>query len=524
MTYQNIEQHLAKLIEVGISLSAEKDTSLLLEKILLSAKEIANADGGTIYTLHADEFLQMEIVCNNSLNIAMGGSHEEASRFAPLPLYLDDGEPNYSNVVTSAIHDDRIVNIKDRHQDVHYDFSGAQRFDDANNYNSVSFLTIPMKDHHGKMIGALQLINALNEHGHVTSFSYRNALLINALASQAAVALTNKHLIDELEQLFESFIELIADAIDEKSPYTGGHCRRVPELTMMLTEALHNTRDGPLKDFSMTQDERYEIKIAAWLHDCGKITTPEYVVDKATKLETIHDRIHEVDMRFEVIRRDIKIKQLEQHMSEKEFQAAIEQVDSDQAFIHQHNTGGEFMDEDNQQRVVDIAERYQITDYQDSSASILHEDEVTNLQISRGTLNDEERQVINRHINVTIDMLTSLELPGHLKNIAEIAGGHHERMDGKGYPNGLTREQMSVPARAMGIADIFEALTAADRPYKDAKTLTESLNIMKRMKDTGHIDPDIFDIFIRDGVFMNYANLFLKEFQIDDVDIEQYLS
>ena len=210
MPYQNIEQHLAKLIEVGISLSAEKDTSLLLEKILMSAKAIANADGGTIYTLQSDEFLQMEIVCNNSLNIAMGGSHEEASRFAPLPMYLDDGEPNYSNVVTSAIHDDRIVNIKDRHQDMHYDFSGAQRFDDANNYNSVSFLTIPMKDHHGQMIGALQLINALDEHDEIISFSYRNALLINALASQAAVALTNKHLIDELEQLFESFIELIA--------------------------------------------------------------------------------------------------------------------------------------------------------------------------------------------------------------------------------------------------------------------------------------------------------------------------
>ncbi len=523
MTYQNIEQHLAKLIEVGISLSAEKDTGLLLEKILLSAKEIANADGGTIYTLHADEFLQMEIVCNSSLDIAVGGSHGETSRFEPLPLYLDDGEPNYSNVVTSAIHDDRIVNIKDRHEDVHYDFSGAQKFDDANNYNSISFLTIPMKDHHGKMIGALQLINALDEHGEIVSFSYRNALLINALASQAAVALTNKHLIDELEQLFESFIELIADAIDEKSPYTGGHCRRVPELTIMLTEAIHNTQEGPLKDFTITEDERYEIKIASWLHDCGKITTPEYVVDKATKLETIHDRIHEVDMRFEVARRDLKIKQLEQQLSNDEYQSAIEQVDNDQAFIHQHNTGGEFMDEANHQRIADIAEQYQITDYQGTTTNILHEDEVNNLQISRGTLNDDERNIINRHINVTIDMLTSLELPAHLANIPEIAGGHHERMDGKGYPNGLTREQMSVPARAMGIADIFEALTAADRPYKDAKTLTASLNIMKRMKDTGHIDPDIFDIFIRERIFLDYAKLFLKESQIDEVDIEQYL-
>ena len=523
MPYHNIEQHLAKLIEVGISLSAEKDTSRLLEKILHNAKEIAHADGGTIYTLQSDKFLQMEIVINDSLNIDIG-SDDHSTRFAPLPLYLEDGEPNYSNVVTSAIHDDRIVNIKDRHKDAHFDFSGAQKFDETNGYNSISFLTIPMKDHHGKMIGALQLINALDEFDKITSFSYRNALLINALASQAAMALTNKHLIDELEQLFESFIELIADAIDEKSPYTGGHCRRVPELAIMLTDAVHNAQQGPLKDFFMSDDERYELKIAAWLHDCGKITTPEYVVDKATKLETIHDRIHEVDMRFEVVRRDLKIKLLEQQLSEQEYQSAITQADSDQAFIQLHNTGGEFMAEDAQQRIGNIAQRYQITDYQGASSNILFDDEVTNLQISRGTLNDDERNIINRHITVTIDMLSSLDLPAHLANIVEIAGGHHERMDGKGYPNGLTHDQMSVQARVLGISDIFEALTAADRPYKEAKTLTESLNIMKHMRDSGHIDPDIFDIFIRDGVYLDYANTFLKESQIDDVDIEQILS
>lgn len=536
MAIKDIEHQLSQLIDVGLSLSAEKDSALLLEKILLTAKEIAHADGGTIYTIKDDKFLQMDIVRNDSLNIAMGGSTKQETTFAPLPLYLDNGDPNFANVVTCAIHNDTIIDIKDRHKDNQFDFSGAQKFDESTGYNSISFLTIPMKDHHGDMIGALQLINALDAHGDVVPFNYRNALLVKSLASQAAVALTNKNLIAELEVLFESFIELIAGAIDEKSPYTGGHCRRVPELTIMITNALHKVQQGPLQDFHMNDDDRYELKIAAWLHDCGKIATPEYVVDKATKLETIHDRVNEIDARFEIVRRDLKIKLLQDEVKaisngdkltdaqHDDYQKQRNQIQEDQAFIRRHNTGGEFMSEDNQQIIEDIAKRYQLIDDSGSTINLLSEDEIMNLQISRGTLNDEERQSINRHIIVTIDMLNNLKLPSHLENIAEIAGGHHERMDGNGYPNGLTRDQMSVQARTMGIADIFEALTAADRPYKKAKTLSDSLAIMKRMKDTGHIDPDIFEVFIREGVFMEYANKFLIESQIDDVDIDSLLN
>jgi HD-GYP domain-containing protein (c-di-GMP phosphodiesterase class II) len=393
-----------------------------------------------------------------------------------------------------------------------------------------------MKDHKGEMIGALQLINSLDTKGNIIPFNVQDGLLIKALASQAAIALTNKNLIDELEALFESFIKMIADAIDEKSPYTGGHCRRVPELTIMLTEAVHDVKTGPMKDFKMTEDDRYELKIASWLHDCGKITTPEYVVDKATKLETIYDRIHEVDARFEIARRDIKLKKLQHQydatVAEKpvdeallmEFDEQLSQVTADQEFINKHNTGGEFMSSEDQDQVIEIANRYKITNYKNKTSPILSREEITNLQISRGTLNDEERRIINKHINVTIDMLNGLKLPKHLKNVPEIAGGHHERMDGKGYPKGLTRDQMSVQTRVMGIADIFEALTAADRPYKKAKTISESLSIMKRMKDTAHIDPDIFEIFVRDGIYLKYAETFLKDYQIDKVDIEELLA
>ena len=535
MDYKSIEQNLSKLTDIAISLSVEQDNELLLEKILNSAKEIANADGGTIYTLKDQQFLQMDIVKNDSMGISLGGSSCQKSTFAPLALYLENGEPNKANVVCCAIHQDQIINIKDRHQDDHYDFSGAQHFDENTGYNSISFLTIPMKDHKGGMIGALQLINALDENANVIPFSHQKMTLVKALASQAAITLTNKNLIDELECLFESFIELLAGLIDEKSPYTGGHCRRVPELTIMLTDAIHATQDGPLKDFLMTEGDRYELKIAAWLHDFGKVTTPEYVVDKATKLETIFDRIHLIDSRFETVRRDLEITLLKQQLraaqnnvelsgdTVQQYNNSLARVSSDQAFIKVHNSGAEFMRKEDQDQIIAIAERYQITDYQGQKHSILSADESENMQISRGTLNAAEREIINKHINVTIDMLTGLKLPKHLKNVPEIAGGHHERMDGKGYPNGLTKDQMSVQTRAMGIADIFEALTASDRPYKKTKTITESLMIMKRMKDTGHIDPDIFDIFIRDEIYLEYADKFLVAEQIDPINKNDFL-
>ena len=528
--FNNIEHHLSRLTDIGISLSAEQNNEVLLEKILISAKEIANADGGTIYTLDDLDQLHMKIVRNDSMNIALGGSSSQQSNFAPLPIFLEDGSPNHRNVVTCAIHDDMVIDIKDRHEDTHFDFSGAQSFDDKTGYNSVSFLTIPMKDHKGEMIGALQLINALDEQGDIIPFSHQNSLLVKALASQAAIILTNKKLIDELELLFESFIEMLAGAVDAKSPYTGSHCRRVPELTIMLTNALNSVKKGPMKSFTMTEEDRYELKIAAWLHDCGKITTPEYVIDKATKLETIYDRIHEINARFETVRRDFKIKLLEQQLDAatnnqelntdvfEQYKASLALIEDDQNFINRHNIGREFMNEEDQARITEIANRYEIIDYHERVSKFLSDDEVLNMQISRGTLTAEERKVINNHIDVTIDMLTALKLPKHLRNVPEIAGGHHERMDGKGYPKGLTIDQMSIQTRAMGIADIFEALTASDRPYKKAKTLSESLSIMKRMKDTGHIDPDIFNVFIEKQIYLDYANKFLDEEQCDAID------
>jgi HD-GYP domain-containing protein (c-di-GMP phosphodiesterase class II) len=525
-------RRLAELNEIGISLSRERDISRLLEAILLAAKKITNADGGTLYRVDADKKLvHFEILRTDSLGIAMGGTTGVDIPFYPVRLFDDAGNPNNSMVVAYSVLHDETVNIADAYTEKGFDFTGTQNFDRKTGYRSKSFLTVPMKNHENEIIGVLQLINAKGrDNSGIASFSDADQHLAESLASQAAVALTNRQLINQLETLFESFIGLINAAIDDKSPYTGGHCQRVPVLTMMLADAVSETRVGPLAGFSMTEKDRYELKMAGLLHDCGKVTTPVHIVDKATKLQSIYDGIGLIDTRFEIIKRDAELAMHQAkmaaadrsadawHRAERDYQVRLRQINEDRQFLRFANIGTEAMSEEDQERVRQISKTYRWRDGSGNEADFLTQDEVKNLTIRSGTLTSEERQVINHHIEVTIKMLESLPWPKHLRNVPEYAGGHHERMDGKGYPRGLTRDQMSVQARVMGIADIFEALTAKDRPYKKGKTLSESLHILGRFKENGHIDPDLFDIFIREKVYLKYAQQFLDRDQIDEVD------
>jgi len=536
-TTSKLIARLQELNEIGIALSRESDIGNLLELILGAAKRITHADAGTLYLHDAEQrVLRFKIVRNDSLQMAMGGAGDEPIGFYPVRLYNDAGEPNHSMVVSHAALSGETVNIPNAYTAQGYDFTGTKNFDIKTGYHSQSFLTVPMSNHEGDVIGVLQLINA-QQNGVVVPFSGDDQRMVESLASQAAIALSNRRLINQLEELFESFIQLINNAIDDKSPYTGGHCARVPELTMMLAEAVTRTQHGPLKDFVMTSADQHELKIASLLHDCGKITTPVHVVDKPTKLHTLFDRIQLLDTRFEVLKRDAEITMLRalavtpapckvegggrgeiEAAIRAEYEARILQLDDDRHFLRRCNIGVESMPQAAQQRVRDIA-RYQWRDDSGEWVNFLSADEVENLNIRFGTLTPDERGIINRHIEVTIKMLESLPWPRQLKNVPEYAGGHHERMDGKGYPRGLTREQMSVQARVMGIADIFEALTAKDRPYKTGKTLTEALTILGKFKLNGHIDPDLFDVFIREKVYLQYAEKFLGSEQRDEVDL-----
>jgi HD-GYP domain-containing protein (c-di-GMP phosphodiesterase class II) len=533
-------RRLEQLNEIGAALSLEKNLNALLEKILIAAKTITRADGGTLYLIENEgvsQQLRFEIVRTASLDIAMGGTTGNPIPFYPIRLYTDS-DPNTSMVAAFAALTGQTVNIADAYTEVGFDFSGTRQFDQKTGYRSKSFLTVPMRNHEGEIIGVLQLINCQDPvAGEIVAFSHSDQRLAESLASQAAIALTNRALIVQLETLFESFIRMINEAIDEKSPYTGGHCQRVPMLTMLLAEAVNDTGDGPLAEFTMTDKDRYELRIAGLLHDCGKITTPVHVVDKATKLETIYDRIHLIDTRFEVLKRDAEIDALHRKLDlartsgvdeitrreriyqiDEELRDTLRQIEEDGTFLRRCNIGSESMSKDDQERVQQIGLMYKWRDPVGNTANFLTDDELKNLTIQRGTLTQEEREIINHHIVSTINMLEALPWPKHLRNVPEYAGGHHERMDGKGYPRGLRREQMSVQARVMGIADIFEALTAKDRPYKKGKTLSESLHILGRFKLNGHIDPELFDVFVRRKVYVKYAEQFLDAEQIDAVD------
>ncbi|HCI15646.1 MAG: HD domain-containing phosphohydrolase [Candidatus Marinimicrobia bacterium] len=533
----DLEKQISNLANIGLALSKEKDMNKLLEMILIEAKRIANSDGGTLYMMTDDNRLRFEILMTDSLDFHMGGTSGKDIPFYPVKLYTDEGEPNNAMIAAYVGLTGETVNIKDAYKAKGFDFTGTKMFDEKTGYRSKSFLTVPLKNHEDEIIGVLQLLNAQDSKTKkIIPFTPDVQDMVEALASQAAVAITNKNLIKDLENLFESFIKLIASAIDAKSPYTGGHCERVPEITILLANAVQETKDGPFADVTFTDKEMYELKIAAWLHDCGKVATPEFVVDKSTKLETIYDRVHEVETRFGVLRRDEEIKRLKKELKierdkslsvddkenkikelKKSFRKTMNTLKSDLEFVQESNVGGEFMSGDKKDRV------YQIANYRwkpnGKMERFLSEDEIYNLTIPKGTLTPEERKVINDHIVVTINMLEELPYPKHLQNVPEFAGGHHEKLDGTGYPKGLVKDEMTVQARIMAIADIFEALTARDRPYKKGKTLSQAMRILGFMKNDAHIDVDLFDIFVKEKIYLKYAEEYLDPEQIDEVQI-----
>jgi HD-GYP domain-containing protein (c-di-GMP phosphodiesterase class II) len=580
---EETELRYRRLIELGIALSSERNHSELMEKILLGAKELTNADGGTLYLVDDSRSeMRFAIMRNDSLKIAMGGTTGTPIPFPAVRLVGEDGKPNHAHVAAAAALTGRTINIADAYDAAGFDFSGPRRFDQRTGYRSRSFLTVPLKNHDAEVVGVLQLINARDRDGQVMPFADEIVPVIEALTSQAAVALDNQMLLEAQKNLFRAFLQVFASAIDAKSPYTGGHCRRVPELTNMLARAAAETQDGPFADFAMSDDEWYELEVAGGLHDCGKVTTREYVVDKATKLESLYNRIHEIRTRFEVVKRDVEIEFLRGVAAggnESELRAArdrrLNELDADFAFVAQCNIGGEFLAPEKIARLQRIAETTWLRTLDDSlglsweegqrrpkAAAALpavehlladkpehivpHDGpplaadnpwgfivkppeqkfnlgEVYNLAIRRGTLTEEERYHINDHIVQTIIMLEALPFPKNLRRVAEWAGGHHEKMNGTGYPKGLTREQMSVPARIMAIADIFEALTARDRPYKTPKKLSECIAIMAKMAKDQHIDADLFALFLTSGVYRRYAETFLLPEQIDTVEIGEFL-
>ena len=519
---------LNKLIDIGIALSKEKNINILLEKILNEARIISNSDGGTVYLVTQDDKkLSFEIMQTESLDIKFGGSSEPVPDYIyPVKLYNDDGSKNINNASSVCALEGKTINIKNAYENQEYDFSGVKGFDKKHNYFSKSFLNIPLKNHKDKVIGVLQLLNA-KENNQIISFSDELVELVEALSSQASVALTNQLLIEEQKILFRSFIKLVAEALEHKDAVTGGHCNRVPILTMMFAECINADQTDKYKDFSFTDDEMDELFVAGWLHDFGKVATPDHIMNKSTKLEGLYDKIDQIKLRFEILKRDIELNFYKNKLSNSDIDkellnSQLQKIDDDFKFLETSNIGGEFMSEDLQKRVHDIAKKEIEIDNQ--ASTILSDKEIDFLTISRGTLSKEDIKVMQNHVSLTYQLLDKMPYPDHLKQVPFYAGCHHEKINGKGYPNGYSGEQLPLQARIIAIADVFEGLTAPDRPYKEPYKLSKALEILKFMVNDGEIDSDLFKLFITKKLYLQYADDKLNPKQIDDINEKELLN
>ncbi|MDO8453206.1 MAG: HD domain-containing phosphohydrolase [Sulfurimonas sp.] len=521
-------EQISHLNEIGAALSTETEVDNLLDMIISKGKLFTNADGGTLYMMSEDEkSLLFRIVETDSLGIKMGANGEKIS-WSPLPIYLEDGSYNHQMVAVHCAIESKIINFEDVYNCEGFNFEGTKKFDASTGFRSQSMLVVPMINNNNKdVIGVLQLLNARNSDGDAIGFTKEDEKLVMSLTSQAAIAITNAKMIHDLKELLESFIKSIAFAVDQKSPYTGGHVEKVAILSLMIADALNRTASGKYADIKYTEDELDEIRISALMHDVGKITTPQHVMDKATKLETVYDRVNAIRIKFELFKRDLEIEMLHKKIKliesgtssdeiklvEDALEKEIDILDEEIYFLVVSNVGGEFMTNEHIKRIEEIAQRK--VKINGMEQNILSDFEVHNLCIRKGTLTDEELAVMRDHARVSNEMLDALPFPKHLKRVPGIAGGHHEKLNGKGYPKGLTSDDLSLESRILALADIFEALSASDRPYKDGKKMSEVMKIISFMIKDGELDGDLVQFFYDENLHIKYAEQCFKPEQID---------
>ncbi|MCB5261993.1 MAG: HD domain-containing protein [Candidatus Cloacimonetes bacterium] len=520
-------KHIQQLTKIGQSLSSETDLNKIFDMILDEGVAFTKADGATIYRVNEDATaLEFEIVYNGAMKMRQGGSHG-AVNWKPVPLYDKDGQPDLSYIVTAVYHKKQGLCFDDVYQAEGYDISGTLSFDKSSNYRCEAMLTIPLKDHEDTVLGVIQFINPLDKNGEVTVFTEEHRAMLSSLASQAAIALSNRKLIESLENLLMEFMRSIATAIERKSKYSSNHITRVALLTDMIAEKINETKEGPYCEIKYSENELKEISMSGWMHDVGKIITPEFVMDKSTKLERIMDgvdlvkeRISHIKTLFKYLKLSLKHEDYlaftKEHICE-DCADAIAYLDEASRFVQELNIGGEFVTDETlakMQALATISFEYEGTNY-----LILDELDKKNLSIRRGTLNSDELTIMRAHVAITWEMLSQLSFPKKYKNVAFYAATHHEALNGTGYPRGLNAGELPLPSRIIAVADIFEALTSADRPYKTPKPLSDSLKIMAFMTKQGHLDPDLIDFFLDSGLYLEFAKQHMDTSQIDTVDI-----
>ncbi len=497
--------------DIGLALSTEKNVIHLLEIILNEARKLTNADGGTLYLYNTEKkHLDFVILHTETMNFHMGGTSGTPVTFPPVPLYDESGNPNHFNVSSHAALTGEVINIPDVYSTDKFDFQGTRNYDSRNGYRSRSMLVIPMKNNEGELIGVIQLINARVRSGEVIPFSTITESLIISLASQAAVALTNVQLQKDLESLFHAFIKSIAMAIDEKSAFTGGHIRRVVTLTEMIAREINKDETGSYSEVSFSSEEMEELYMAAWMHDIGKITTPESLIDKQTKMQKFQDGIDRIVMRYRML--------LELNRKETIFPKvddSPEELMEELEFIKSCNISGGYLTDEDLEKLKRIRSRSFTMG--ELTQPLLTEEEFDLLSIRRGNLNSQERKIIEHHAEMTKRILNELTFPRHLGKVARYASMHHEKLNGTGYPEGLKYEQIPLQARIIAVADIFEALTAKDRPYREPLKLSKAFEILQKMAEEEHIDKEILHLMYRTGLIYRYADRELNREQINDI-------
>ncbi len=582
-TMEVMKGSIQQFLNISHALSAEKSRDRLLEMILEEARSVCRADAGAVL-LRTDDWqgLEVSILQNTPIDEFFGGQKGSTPPFDVIPVGEKHDDMASLTIEERTVSQGTVIRVDDM---ANVEFPStldvAKRHFNRQGVPATTLLSAPLQTHEGEVIGVLQLVNARGTDGSLRPFTDETIPYIEALCSDAAVALDNRRLLKAHKDLLESFIHVLAGAIDAKSPYTHGHCRRVPVIARLLAEAAQEQNEGPFEAFQLSEDEWYELHIASWLHDCGKVTTPEYVVDKATKLETLGNRIHEIRTRFEVLWRDAEIKFLREAANGadrsqlKERQAKLR---DDFEFISRCNQADDPLSVEDLERIELIGAQTWFRHFDDGLGlshgerrlrgsrpepglptietlladkpehivprkegqhpfgdqphgfkmdvpqHLYNRGELYNLKIARGTLTEEERFKINEHIIQTLRMLERLPFPRELKRVPQWAGTHHEKLDGTGYPCRLGEEDLSIPERIMAVADVFEALTAADRPYMTPKTLSKAIWIMRSMAAAGHLCPEVFALFLTSGVYQDYAEKHLQPEQLDEVDVAEVLA
>ncbi|QKF82377.1 HD domain-containing phosphohydrolase [Halarcobacter ebronensis] len=505
-----------KILAINLELSSELDKDKLFEMILTLTKELTHCEGGTLYIVSKDKkYLDFKVVQNTPLNINMGGTKDNIT-WNSLPLYLEDGSENKQMVAVVSALEKRIINISDVYNETAYNFEGTKKFDKSTGYHSQTMLVIPLINHEQDVIGVLQLINKTKTINHVIPFTIDDEKIIKAFSSQAAMALTNSLLINSLEEFLNAFVETIAHAIDAKSTHTRNHIGKVAKIASYLAQAI-DSDETIYKDVKYSSNEFRQIELAAWMHDIGKISMPESIIDKATKLQSMLDRIEIIKERFEVIKRDYEISYLKNEISKDEYKKRVQELEENEIFVEKVNIGGEFMRDEDLERIKEVSKLTYKRDKE--TIPLLNEDEVANLSIRKGTLTEEEKDIMNSHAQLTLDMLSALPFPKKYNRVLNIASNHHEKLNGKGYPRGLDEKVLTLEDKIMILADIFEALTASDRPYKEGKKLSEVFKILSFMVKDKEIDGELLKFFHEHEVLKKYSDEELKEFQKDKSEV-----